>query len=153
MSTTLTRAELAKLFPGNPKAVLAFDYQQQQLADVTTTLASSADATTALQDATVITLSPNATFSNERVLQIDGTLFGIDDGEKLTLGVLIPITLNGGYRLGINISADTYLDAPVSGVLLVDAGPFADDTAAASGGVDVGQVYRKSDGTMAWRVA
>ena len=32
-------------------------------------------------------------------------------------------------------------------------GPFANDTAALSGGVGIGALYRKSDGTTAWRVS
>ena len=153
MTTLLTRAELGRLFPGNPKAVIAFEAQQRVIGDVTTSLASNTEATSALQDATVITLSPNASLTNERVLQIDDSLYANDDGEKLTLGVVNPITLNGGYRLAINIPADTYLDAPNSGALLVDAGPFADDAAAAAGGVSVGQFYRVTGGTVAWRVS
>lgn len=153
MTTYLTRAELGKLFPGNPKAVIAFEEQQRQVADVTTSLASNTDATTALQDATVLTLSPNATFTNERVLQLDGSLFANDDGQHLTLGVRNPIILNGGYRCTFNLLADTNLDLPASGQVLVDAGPYADDADAADDGIAVGQIYRKSDGTVAWRVS
>lgn len=153
MTTYLTRAELGKLFPGNPKAVIAFDEQQRAIGDVSTSLASNAEATTALQDATVITLSPNATLTNERVLQLDGTLYANDDGSTLTLGVRNPVTLNGGYRCTFNLRADTNLDFPASGQVLVDAGPYADDTAAATDGIAVGQIYRKTDGTVAWRVS
>lgn len=32
-------------------------------------------------------------------------------------------------------------------------GPFADDAAAAAGGIAVGALYRKSDGSMVWRQA
>ena len=31
------------------------------------------------------------------------------------------------------------------------AGPFADDAAAKTGGVAVGSLYRKPDGTLGWR--
>lgn len=153
MTTFLTRAELGRLFPGNPKAVIAFDEQQRQLGDIMVTSASNAEATTAIQDATVLTLSPNATFTNERVLQLDETLYANDDGQHLTLGVRNPIKLNGGYRCTFNLIADTNLDLPASGQVLVDAGPYADDTAAATDGIEIGQIYRKSDGTVAWRVA
>jgi len=153
MTTYLTRAELGRLFPGNPKAVIAFDQQQRQIADVSVSLASNADATTALQDATVLTLSPNATFTNERVLQLDDTLYAKDDGQFLTLGVRNPVVLNGGYRCTFNLLADTSLDLPASGQVLVDAGPYADDAGAAADGVAVGQIYRKTDGTVAWRLA
>lgn len=152
MTTILTRAELARLFPGNPKAVIAFESQQRALGDVTTTLASSTAETTAIQDATVLTLSPNASFNNERVLKLDGTLYAVDDDSSLTLGVRAPVTLNGAYRCTFNLIADTNLDLPTTGRVLVDAGPFDDDIAAATGGVGVGQIYRKSDGTVVWRL-
>lgn len=35
----------------------------------------------------------------------------------------------------------------------LSSGPFADDTAASDGGIPVGAVYRKPDGTIGWRVS
>lgn len=35
----------------------------------------------------------------------------------------------------------------------VNAGPFADDAAAGAGNIPVGGLYRKPDGTIAWRVS
>lgn len=155
MTTTfLNRWELQKLFPDNPKAVIAFDYQQQAIQATTTALASNVDATGALQDATVITLSPNDALTNERVLQLDpDSLKAVDSGNTLTLSLRYPIKLNGGYRCTFNLLADTNVDMPAQGALLIDAGPYADDTAAAADGIEIGQIYRKNGGTVVWRVA
>lgn len=35
----------------------------------------------------------------------------------------------------------------------IGLGPFVDDTAAGEGGVPIGALYRRSDGSTAWRVS
>jgi hypothetical protein len=52
------------------------------------------------------------------------------------------------------LAADTNLDLPPSGrVPSSEDGPYADDTAAAAAGIQVGQWYAKTGGTVAWRQA
>jgi len=116
-----------------------------------------AEATGSLQDATVLTLSSNAAFNNERVLTFDPAIFQVDDGgpgAPLIVTLLYLIALNGGYRCTFNLKADTTLDLPSVGrVPSSDDGPFADDAAAAAGGINVGEWYAKTGGTVAWRVS
>ncbi len=152
----LTRDDLSRAFPNNPKVVRAFEQLFAQGAAVATVQTAQTDATQALDQATVVTLSPNDTFSNERVLGVDGNTMAIQDtGTQVILSLINNVLTNGGYSCTFNLASDTALDLPSSGRVLTDAflsdGPYASDAAAASGGVAVGRPYRRSDGVVAWR--
>lgn len=154
--TTLTRADLEKLFGNDPKVIRAFESLTQAVQDQASQLASQTDATEAINDATVITLSPNATFGNERVLALGEGLDAVDNGpgNTLVLQLTFQISTNGGYPCTFNLKADTNLDLPTEGTVPSSAiGPYADDAAAAAAGVAVGEWYAKTGGTVAWRVA
>lgn len=156
----LTDAEIEKLFPGNRKAVIAYRQQQNAVDANSTTGATNVAATVQLQQATNITLSPNDALENERILNVANGLTIKDNGAGSTvvIGLEFLITLLGGYPITLNLEADTALDVPSSGRLIVDsdisylsAGPFANDAAAATGGIAVGQIYKKTGGDVSWR--
>lgn len=155
MSTPVTRADLEQLKGISPKLLRAFADLFVDTAGISETVAGQVAATGAIQNATVITLSSNAAFSNERVLVLDPTLFVVTDGgpgEDLAVTLVNVILLNGGYSCTLNLRADTNLDMPASGRVpsSVD-GPYADDTAAAAAGIGIGEWYAKTGGTLVWR--
>jgi len=156
LQTFLTRDDLRKVFGDNPKVIYAFEQQQKQVADNTAQTATNVDATTAIQDATVITLSPNETLTRERILAVGTGLQIIDNGPGATVVIVLTTVplLNGGYDCTINLSADTNVDFPTLGKIPSSAvGPYADDAAAASAGVAIGEIYKGPTGSVVWRQA
>ena len=156
----LNRNDLTQLFPNNPKAVLAFEalfFQAKAASDGVTAGVASTDA---IKDATVLTLSGNSEFTQERILATDPNTIILQDngpGATLLLALVNNVVTNGGYSCVFNLASDTAVNLPSSGTLLTDAflsdGPYADDAGAAAGGVAVGRPYRKTGGTVSWRVA
>lgn len=158
MTTTVTRADLAALCsnapPGIKEKLIRF------LEDMFTTGRSNADAiggvvegTGAIQDATVLTLSPNAAFNNERVLTAGSgvTLFDGGPGSTLIISMSSPVVTNG-FVLTFNLPSDATLDLPATGRIPSSSdGPYADDTAAAAAGINIGEWYAKTGGTVVWR--
>lgn len=131
--TQVTYADLSGIKGMTPKLLRFFsglfsDTQSAgQRADAAAAAAGGAAAATgAIQNATVLTLSPNAAFTNERVLQLDPTYFTVTDTGA-----------NGQFVIGF--------------IPPVAPGPYADDAAAATGGVAVGSIYRKTGGDVVWR--
>jgi hypothetical protein len=157
MTTNVTRYDLEQLKGMTPKLLRALEELFVDTAIATETLAGQVAATGALQNATVITLSPNAAFANERVLTLDPDQFLVTDGGgggQLSISLVDGVVLNGGFRCTFNLRADTSLDLPTTGRLpsSVD-GPYANDAAAAAAGIGLGEWYAKTGGTVAWRVA
>lgn len=159
MTTRITRADLSQAFGPewvrrNPKLVRALEGIQDAAYTAESRTVGNAEATQALQDATVITLSPNETLTNERILALGPGLDANDSGAggALTIFMQFPIFLNGGFGCTFNLAADTNLDLPTEGKVPSSAiGPYADDAAAAAAGVNVGEWYAKTGGTVAWR--
>lgn len=157
---SLPRDVLTRVLGGDVRAVRAFEQEASNNADTAALLASNAGATDALQDATVITLSPNAAFNNERVLRVGDGIRATDDGATLTLSVNDDVAhVQGGFRLGLVVGGATVLVLPLRGILatlaeaetlsnktidhpvLSGVAEYADDAAASTGGVPVGGVY------------
>lgn len=156
----VTRDDLSRAFPDSPKLVLAFEQLFQSGEAVAGIQTAQAEATGALDQATVITLSPNDAFGNERTLAVDSATMGINDegaGGSVIIYLVNNVVTQGGFSCTFNLGSDTALDLPSSGRVLTDsflsAGPFASDAAAAAGGVALGRPYRRSDGVVAWRQA
>lgn len=158
MSTTITRADLEQIKGISPKVIRFIE----DLAGVGKSngdaISGLTDSTQGITAATALTLSNNAAFDNERVFTPDPMLFVVADGGpggQYTITLAYPIILNGGFACTFNLEADTNLDLPSSGRVLTDdvifPGPFADDAAAATGGVPLNGAYRKTGGTIAWR--
>lgn len=157
MTTTVTRALLSEITK-NPQ-LLRFLEELFATGQATAgAVQGQAGATRAIQDATVLTLSSNAAFNNERVVDF-GEAFQVTDGGaggKLRIDLLGAALVNGGYSVTFNAFSDTNLDLPPAGRVLVSTisdAAYADDAAAAAAGIAVGEAYRKTGGEIRWRVA
>jgi hypothetical protein len=154
-SISITREDLARAFPNQPRLWRAFEELFFASAANTEAVTTGTAATQALADATIITLSTNEALNNERVLAVDPSAFSLTDtGATIVLALIDRVQSTGGFRCVLNLEADTNLDLPSFGRLATtDLGgeTYADDAAAAADGVIVGDMYRKTGGTIAWR--
>lgn len=145
---TLRRDDLAQFFGSNPRLLRAFEVQAAAVEQASTGVAD----TQALKDATVIVLSANGDFTNERVLEIgDGIDIDITDS-TVTLSVK-DVARTRDFGVTLIPPAEVELFLPSEGTLVSDVnlrksavfaglGNYANDAAAAVGGVVVGQAYR-----------
>jgi hypothetical protein len=153
---TLRRADLEQFFGSNPRLLREFEDQAQAVKNATTNVAD----TQALKDATVIVLSANGDFTNERVLQI-GEGIDIDiTADTVTLSVK-DVARTQDHQATFVPPADVLLFLPPDGVLISTTTPlsqypsfgdYANDAAAAAGGVPVGFPYHTT-GAMKVRLA
>lgn len=154
MTTPVTRWDLQQLKGITPKLLRFFEDLFASSQSSATDVAGAVAATGAIQEATVITLSPNAAFDNERILTAGPgiTLADGGPGGAIVISSDGGVTLVGGFALTFNLPADTILNLPATGrVPSSSDGPFADDTAAAAAGVGINEWYAKTGGTVAWR--
>lgn len=154
--TKITRAEISRIVNGDPRAIRAWETMQDGVADLTGANGVQVDATQALQDATVVTLSPNDTFNNERVLQVANGLQLTDTGPNgnLIISLLYQIITNGGYRLTFNLVSDTNLDLPPTGKVVesqLGGNTYATDALASAAGFQIGEIYKGPAGAVKWR--
>lgn len=157
---TLRRDDLFRVFD-NPRLVVAFEQQSQVLAETQDAVTTGAAATDALQDATVLTLSPNGAFNNERVLKLGRGVKAVDDGQFLTISASDEVPqVAGGFAVQLTAQGPTVLVLPLAGNLATQdqretlyaktlnmpsftgLSDYADDVAAAAGSVPVGGAYR-----------
>lgn len=158
----LDRRLLGEVFQ-NPRMIRAMETQAQAVDDATTGLETQATATELMKDASVVVLAPNGAFEGERVLVLGQGLVGIDDGSTLTVRTSSKVPLvNGNFTLSFTLAGNTTVAIPLTGVMatqgnietlsnktlaapkLSGLGNYADDTAAAAGGVPVGGVYHNA---------
>lgn len=162
MDTILNRADIAKIIGKDPatgqvdqKLILGLESLRDTTITTAAQTATNVEATTALQDATVITLSPNDALTRERILAVGPGLSITDNGpgNTVVLGLTNIPSIAGPYRVTFNVNSDADLYLPSSGRIPSSSdGPFADDVAAAAGGVQISEWYAKTGGTVAWRV-
>lgn len=138
-----TRDLLEKHFRGDYRMIAAFEEQETQIAGVTATVSD----TSALKDATVVVLSANGDFTNEYVLALGSGLSIRTEPGKVTISVDYNKLVNDGELVTIGdqqrISNKTLVAPALSDQVVVsDLGNYASDSAAASGGVPVGGLYR-----------
>jgi len=155
----LDRRLLGEVFD-NPRMIRAMETQAQAVDDATTGLETQATATTAMKDASVIVLAPNGAFEGERVLVLGQGLVGVDSGSTLTVRTSSKVPLvNGNFTLSFTLAGNTTVAIPLTGIVATQAnietlsnktlaspkfsglGDYADDAAAAAGGVEVGEAY------------
>lgn len=161
MTTTLTRADIAAWCSNAPPGIREklIRFVEGLFTDVqasATAVDGAVAATGSIQNATVLTLSSNAAFDNERVLTAGDGITITDNGAGATLVISAESAIKtvGGYSLTLNLPSDSILNLPALGrIPSSNDGPYADDTAAAAAGVNVGEWYAKTGGTVAWRVA
>jgi hypothetical protein len=114
--SSLPRDVLAKALGGDVRAVRAFEQEAAINADTAERLASNVDATDALNDATVLVLSPNAAFNNERVLKLGAGVSAKDDGAFLTIFVDDEVPhVQGGFPVNLTATQATSLLLPTAG--------------------------------------
>ena len=158
----LDRRLLGEVFD-NPRMIRAMETQAQAVDDATSGLETQATSTELMKDASVIVLAPNGAFEGERVLVLGQGLVGIDDGSTLTVRTSSKVPLvNGNFTLSFTLAGNTTVAIPLTGVMATQAnietlsnktlaspklsglGNYADDTAAAAGGVPIGGVYHNA---------
>ena len=158
---TLTRADLARAFGNDPVLIAAFEQQQETVEATAAASGAAVAATGDIQAATVLVLSANDAFENERILTADSGI-EIEDGGGL-LKVRVDDTVarvDGGFSATFIVTGTTAVIFPENGTLATTSGTetftdktlaapklsglgnYADDSAAAAGGVPVGGVYR-----------
>jgi len=158
---TLTREMLGRWFKGDERMIRAMEEQQRTVLASAEGLQTTAQATDKIESASVVVLASNNAFSNERVLKLGRGLTGTDIDGNLTIQTsdVVPL-VTGGFKVTMTAAGDSQFLVPFSGTLATTgnaetlsnktlAAPkisgiadYADDTAAASGGVPVGGIYR-----------
>lgn len=158
---TFRRDALFQALNGDRSLVAAFEQQAETITEVQQVAQSNLQGTEAIQEATVLTLSPNASFTNERILRMGQGVRMVDDGTYLTISANDEVPeVQGGFQVILSAQSDTIVVLPESGTLATRSNPetltnktlaaprlssvpdYADDAAAAAGGVAVGQIYR-----------
>ncbi len=167
MIESIPRDLLAQAFPGQPRVQAAFEDLSIRANEAADATASTISATEALQDATVIVLSTNGAFTNERVLQWGAGLSVDDDGANVTLRLNEGApAVQGGHQVTFVGQGPSTLILPLTGTLATRSNPetltnktlatpsvsglgaYANDAAASAGGVPVGGVYRNGSQLM-----
>jgi hypothetical protein len=141
---TLRRDDLAQFFGSNPRLLRAFEEHSAALEEAANGVAD----TQAMKDATVIVLSANGDFTNERLLQIGD---GIDieiTANTVTLSVK-DVARTRDHGVTFVPPGEVVLLLPPDGTLLSDTriaamGNYASDAAAAAGGVAIGEFYHNA---------
>jgi hypothetical protein len=148
------REALARHFGDDHRTIAAFEQLFNSVETNGATVASNAEATEQLQDATVITLSANATLNNERILKLAPGLKAVDDGEFLTI-TLEDVARSENYAVTFIAQGDSQLAVPLVGTVLVKEhigasvfGNYANDAAAAAAGVPIEGLYRNGSVLM-----
>lgn len=167
MSTTLPRALLEELFGGNPRAIAAFEDLAETTASVEAKTLEGEEATKNIRDASYVVLSPNAELPNERVLAAGRgiVLSATPNSVIIALGIG-SVAVDGDFPVNMTAQGPTAVVLPLTGILatlsnaetlsnkvlnaprLTGLGNYADDTAAAAGGVPVGGMYRNGSALM-----
>lgn len=155
----ITRDVLSGVFGGNMRAVKQFEEIQERVATTSEAVTANLAATEKLEDATFVTLSANAELPNERVLSL-GPGLTIDTSVEGVVKLTATVAATSGHDVQFSTVGPTVLTLPPVGVLAtrsqeetlsnktLDApsvsgiSNYADDAAAAAGGVPVGGVYR-----------
>lgn len=157
----ITREMLGRWFKGDDRMIRAMEEQQRSVITSAQGLQTTAQATDRIEAASVIVLASNNAFTNERVLELGRGLAGTDADGKLSIQTsdVVP-TVTGGFRVTMTAAGDSQFLVPFSGTLATTANPetlsnktlagpkvtglvdYADDAAAATGGVPVGGLYR-----------
>ena len=145
----IPRYLLEKHFGDDKRMIAEIEQLGNAVDETSATVAANLEATDALQDATVIVLSANAAFNNERILKLDPGLEALIDETFVTIRLKdvaraldVPVTFVA--------PAEATLTVPESGSLLTQEsgggllGNYASDAAAAAGGVGIGGLYHNA---------
>lgn len=160
----ISREALHGVF-GDHRVVRQFEDMQSRVANTEQVATSGLADTEAIKDATFVTLSANAGLPNERVLAV-GAGLSIDVDEPGLITLSATVSAPNGHLVQFATTGATAVALPVTGFLATRAGAetlsnktldtpklsglgnYADDTAAAAGGVAVGAMYRNGSVLM-----
>lgn len=149
----ISRSDLAQVFGSNPRVLQQFEELQRRVSEHDDTIGANVAATTAQADASYVTLSPNAELNNEFVLQVGPGLSLDAEAGVVKLTLQAPV-VTGGFSVQMTAQGDSALVLPLTGVLATQQwvftlapGPYADDAAATTAGIAVGECYRKGSGS------
>lgn len=168
---TALRKMLAPIFGDNARLLNIMEKAVVDAGNAAEAVTANVAATVALDQATVLTLSPNTAFGNERVLALGRGLVGAVGLNSYTLHVSDAVpAIEGGFTATFTVAGQTSVTLPVSGQLATTGNPetlkrktldapslsglvnAANDAAAATAGVPVGGIYRDSS-TLKVRVS
>lgn len=156
----ISRAELAKVFD-SARAIAQFEDMQRKVAETSETVGANVDATTALKDASFLTLSPNADLTNEYVLQYGEGVRIVAEGGVAKLYIDAAIAVSG-HSIRLTTTGDTRLALPITGFVATREGTetlkaktldapklsglanAANDAAAATASVPIGGIYHNA---------
>lgn len=146
----LPRDLLAKYFSNDPRLLYAFEQQAQAVQNHDESLTNNVAATTALADASVLTLSANDALSNEYVMgDGDGTSVNASNGQ-VQIDVDATVARVASNSVKFMPPTNVTLALPAQGTLLSDSVQpvmnglvsASSDSAAASAGVPINGVYQ-----------
>lgn len=149
---------LEKYFGDDPRLVAAFEEQATAVDDASNASSAAVSATGAIKDAAVVVLSENSEFTNERVLEVGPGIKIEVDGNKVRLSAdpaAVAIVEGGTVKFVALGDSDVFL--PLTGHLITAERPradmtalgnYANDAAAAAGGVHIGDFYRNASVLM-----
>jgi hypothetical protein len=145
----ISRDILARHFGDDKRMISAFEDMNAGAAEAQAATTANVAATSTIQDATVIVLSANEAFTNERILRLaDGLEMFIDD-TYATIRVS-GVALAENFGVTLVAAGDSTLFVPLSGNLVAfenagaRLGNYADDAAAAAAGVLINQLYHNA---------
>ena len=158
---------LEQAFPGNNRLVSAFEEQSEMVASLEVARQSQAEATDSATQATYITASANAELPNERVFQTGIGLTVTDEDGILRVSVTQEVAqVTSGFTVTFSSTAPAAIVVPPRGVMATTAnietlsnktleapkytglGNYANDAAAAAGGVEIGEMYLNGSAAM-----
>lgn len=122
------REDLFDAFNGNGRVVRQFEQTVTQVTESAVAVDANATAiadvvadTTAIADASYVTLSANASLTNERVLTA-GNLITITPTSGLVTVAVDKLSISGAFTIGLTLTANSALTLPTTGTLATLAG-------------------------------
>lgn len=120
---SIPRDLLEKYFEKDPRLISAFEAQSEAVETIMDPTTGAVQATSALQNATVITLSSNAVFNSEFILTNgDGTALEIAEG-TVSIRVDDTVARTSGPKVTFVPPGPVTLGLPGEGTLISDAAP------------------------------
>lgn len=160
------RDDLAQFFGSNLRLMTAFEDQATVVAESSEASTAAVAATDAMKDATVVVLSANGDFTNERVLRLEDGL-EIDDTDPAFVTIrLNHVARTANHDVTLIVAGDSEVEFPISGKVatregietfqnktldqpsVINLGNYANDAAAAAGGVPLWGMYRNGSALM-----
>jgi hypothetical protein len=149
MNLRIPRYLLERHFAGDKRMIAQFEEMNNAVVDTQGQTVANVAATELLQDATVIVLSSNGAFTNERVLKLGDGLEAVEDGTFVTVS-LKDVARSQDYGVTFIAEGDSQIFVPLAGTMVTfehagdKLGNYASDAAAAAGNVPIGGLYHNA---------